>query len=308
VRFVTGENAVFDHSAANTKGEGPNMSASRHLLIVDGNAATRTELAREIGRLGYVVSSAPTAEAAFLALGRADNPDMVLVDSALPDATGRELVARMRRRGVMQPVILIADSASEDEVVAGLDSGADDFMVRPLRLRELGARIRAQLRVSMNRDEADMRIGMLTFRPATRTAFQPFLAQPVQLTEKEAALLGRLCRAEGRPVARDTLLREVWGYSPNAASHTVETHIYRLRRKIEGNPASPQLIVNDQGGYRLAAHEAADVMVAVPAPAVAAAEHVQHGQIASGQIKWAPGRAAKAALVPTMRMVAGGLG
>ncbi len=241
------------------------MSA-RHILIVDSNAAARAELAREVGRLGYIVSHAASGEAASLALTRTSRADLVLVESELPDMEGHALIVRLRRRGVMLPVILLADTATEDDLVTGLDAGADDFLVRPLRPRELAARIRAQFRVSMSREENDMRVGVLTYRPATRTAFQPFLSHPVRLTEKEAALLARLCRAEGRPVSRDTLLREVWGYSPNVSSHTVETHVYRLRRKIEGGPDTPRVVLSDERGYRLATLDVQDEVVVAPAP------------------------------------------
>jgi DNA-binding response OmpR family regulator len=240
----------------------------RHILIVDGDQTARTELGRELSRNGFSVGYANTAEAASLALARATRADLALVAADLPDGDGRDLIHRLRRRGAMLPMILVADSAGEDEVVCGLDAGADDFLVRPLRPRELAARIRAQLRVTVGHDESDLKVGVLTFRPATRVAVHPFLSQPVRLTEKEAALLGRLCRAEGRPVSRQTLLREVWGYSPNVSSHTVETHIYRLRRKIEGNSGTPPILLSEEGGYRLATHEpAVEAQAARPAPA-----------------------------------------
>jgi DNA-binding response OmpR family regulator len=206
-------------------------------------------------RFGYKVSGTATGEAASQILSRAGRADLVLIDTDLPDVDGRDFVAGLRRRGAMLPVILLSDAGAEDDVVAGLDAGADDYIVRPIRIRELGARIRAQFRITMGRDEEDLQIGVLTFRPSTRTAFHPFLAQPVRLTEKEAALLARLCRAEGRPVSRQTLLREVWGYSPAVSSHTVETHIYRLRRKIEGMEGAPPIVLSDDGGYRLSTGE-----------------------------------------------------
>jgi DNA-binding response OmpR family regulator len=242
------------------------MNASKQILIVDGDAKARAELAREVGRLGYTVSSAPTAEAASLALARQGRADLVLIETGLPDGDGRDLVGRLRRRGVLLPVILLSAAATEDDVVRGLDAGADDYLVRPLRIRELAARIRAQLRVSIGREESDLQVGALIYRPSTRTAFHPFLPHPARLTEKEAALLARLCRAEGRPVSRQTLLREVWGYNPNVSSHTVETHIYRLRRKIEGAQGTPPIVLSDGGGYRLATIELAEV-AAGPHPA-----------------------------------------
>jgi DNA-binding response OmpR family regulator len=251
--MITVAPPVIAHSAAHAQnGEELAMTAPRHILIVDGDATSRAELAREMARLGYTVGHAASAEAAALALARHRHADLVLIETDLPDGDGRELVARLRRRGVMLPMLLLSATASEDAVVAGLDAGADDYLVRPLRPRELVARIRAQLRVAVGLEETDLRVGLLTYRPSTRTAFQPFLPQPVRLTEKEAALLARLCHAEGRPVSRETLLREVWGYSPNVSSHTVETHVYRLRRKIEGGSGTPPVVLNDEGGYRLA--------------------------------------------------------
>ena len=237
---------------------------ARHILIVDGNVSARNDLARQVAGMGYKVTGAASAEAASSLLCRASRADLVLIDTDLPDGDGRDLVVALRHRGVMLPMILLSDAASEDDIVAGLDAGADDYMVRPLRIREFAARIRAQFRITIDRDEDDLRVGVLTYRPATRTAFHPFLPQPVRLTEKEAALLARLCRAEGRPVSRQTLLREVWGYSPSVSSHTVETHIYRLRRKIEGSPATPPIVLSDEAGYRLSTGE--------PAPATAHAE------------------------------------
>lgn len=243
------------------------MNAPKHILIVDGDAAARTELGREIGRLGYSVSYATTAEDASRALVRATRPDLALIKAELPDCNGHELVARLRRRGALLPLILLADFASEDDIVWGLDAGADDYVTRPLRIRELVARIRAQLRASICQEPGDLRVGLLTFRPATRTVVHPFLPRPVRLTEKEAALLGRLCRAEGRSVSRETLLREVWGYSPTVSSHTVETHVYRLRRKIEGGPSVPPILLSDDGGYRLATGEAAKPLLDEMGPA-----------------------------------------
>lgn len=234
------------------------MNTSRHILIVDSDPRSSGALAREIGRLGYATTQVETAaEATTQALFRARPVDLLIVDTSLADSDGRELVARLRRRGMVLPVILMSDEASEEDVVWGLDAGADDFLIRPLRPRELGARIRALLRTAAGRDESDVQIGPVTFRPSSRTVFNPALPRPVRLTEKEAALLHRLCRAEGQPVTRQTLLREVWGYSPNVSSHTVETHIYRLRRKIEPGSDLPSVLVNEEGGYRLVAEAAA---------------------------------------------------
>jgi len=228
------------------------MSAPRHILIVDGNPRSRGELTREISQLGYTVTQATSAaDAMSVTLFMTSRIDLLLVDTDLPDADGRELVSRLRRRGMAMPIILLSAVACEDDVVWGLDAGADDYVVGGLRVRELAARIRAQFRVAVAPDDADIQIGPVTYRPGSRTVFRPGMVRSTRLTEKEAALLLRLCSAEGEPVSRQTLLREVWGYSPAVSSHTVETHIYRLRRKIEPSAGAPVLLLNEGGGYRL---------------------------------------------------------
>jgi DNA-binding response OmpR family regulator len=230
------------------------MNTPRHILIVDGDAGARDELAREVARHGYSVTQVATAaDATSMALFLTARVDLMLIDTDLPDADGRELVSRLRRRGVTAPIIVLSSAGEEDDMVWGLDAGADDYIVRPPRPRELAARIRAQFRVATAPAEGDIRIGPITYRPASRTVYRPGMTRCTRLTEKEAALLLRLCSADGRPVSRQTLLREVWGYSPAVTSHTVETHIYRLRRKIESGSGSPMLLLNEDGGYRLAA-------------------------------------------------------
>jgi DNA-binding response OmpR family regulator len=228
------------------------MSTPRHILIVDGDQGSRGELVREVSRLGYTVTQVGSAaDATSVALFLTRRVDLLLVDTDLPDADGRELVSRLRRRGLPVPVIVLSNAGGEDDVVWGLDAGADDYIVRPLRPRELAARIRAQFRVAVSPDDSDVQIGPVTYRPGSRMVYRPGMARSTRLTEKEAALLLRLCSAEGRPVSRQTLLREVWGYSPAVSSHTVETHIYRLRRKIEADNGAPALLLNEDGGYRL---------------------------------------------------------
>jgi DNA-binding response OmpR family regulator len=228
------------------------MSNRRNILIVDANRAAREALAGQLATFGFgVLHAGSAAEVAPLLLMRAARIDLALIETDLPDGDGRELVSRLRRRNAVLPLILLSALASEDDVVWGLDAGADDFVIRPLRVRELVARIRAQFRSADVREDGDLRIGPVVFRPTSRTLLHPDLPCAVKLTEKESALLMRLCRADGRPVSRQALLHEVWGYSPTASSHTVETHIYRLRRKIEPRPDSPCLLVSETGGYRL---------------------------------------------------------
>ncbi len=228
------------------------MNTQRHVLISDIDPAASADLAETIAAAGFLVTCVTSAaETMALAFSRTVRVDLLLLDTDLPDADGREVVSRLRRRGIGVPMLLMSNSSAEDDVVWGLEAGADDYLVRPLRPRELIARLNAQFRAAITRDEADVRIGPALFRPSSRTLLHPDVARPLRLTEKEASLLRRLCESDGRPVSRQTLLREVWGYSPDVSSHTVETHIYRLRRKLEPLAQSPALLVNEGGGYRL---------------------------------------------------------
>lgn len=259
------------------------MTTPRHILIVDGDPGTRGALAREVARLGYGVTQARSAaDATSAALFLMAGIDLMLIDTDLPDGDGRELVARLRKRGVAVPMIVLSSADAEDDVVWGLDAGADDYIVRPVRPRELAARIRGQFRAAASPGDGDIRIGPVTYRPETRTVYRPGLARPTRLTEKEAALLLRLCGAGGRPVSRQTLLREVWGYSPAVSSHTVETHIYRLRRKIEPEAGRSMLLLNENGGYRLRLGPVAEIEVAgwsIPAALGSAAATVMDARV-----------------------------
>ena len=141
------------------------------------------------------------------------------------------------------------------DVVQALDAGASDYVNKPFHLAELMARLRAQIREHDTSEDAVLPIGPYHFRPGTRTLHEPVSNVQMRLTQKEVTILKCLHRASGRPVSRQTLLQEVWGYSSAARTHTVETHIYRLRRKIEPDPAHPIVVVNDGGGYSLGDRE-----------------------------------------------------
>jgi DNA-binding response OmpR family regulator len=228
------------------------MASYKTILIVEADTANRENLAARLIDVGFRVKQAATvADAAALALARDSRINAVILDIDFPDGDGRDLCARLRRHGVKVPVIMLSGDDSEEHVVRGLDSGANDFVVRPFRFAELHARLRAQLRMFEGSEDVSFRIGPYVFRPAAKLLQDPAGGRRIRLTEKEAAVLKYLYRAEGRPVARDVLLREVWGYNPNTDSHTVETHIYRLRRKVEPDPGRISLLINDGGGYRL---------------------------------------------------------
>jgi DNA-binding response OmpR family regulator len=244
------------------------MPAQRTILIVDGQDYVRTTLAAQLSSDGWfrVRHVATAAEAAAITAARDSRIDIVLMEMALPDGDGRELCARLRRQGVKIPIVMLGEFASEADVIAGLDAGANDFVQKPFRMAELLARLRAQLRAFETSEDVAFRIGPYIFRPSAKVLQDPVGNRRIRLTEKEAAVLKYLYRAEGRPVGRHTLLHEVWGYNPAADSHTVETHIYRLRRKIEPDPGQIRILVNVGGGYRLCGDDADDAMPARATP------------------------------------------
>jgi len=149
------------------------------------------------------------------------------------------------------PIVMLTGSDEEADVVRGLDSGANDYVAKPFRLAELLARLRAQLRIFENSEDAVFAIGPYVFRPSAKLLQDPVANRRIRLTEKEAAILKFLYRAGTRPVPRQVLLNEVWGYNAAVTTHTLETHIYRLRQKIEPDPQISRLLLTEGGGYRL---------------------------------------------------------
>ncbi len=229
------------------------MTGERPILIVDDDTALRSMLAEQLAVDGeFVASSAETAgEAEAKMTAREARYDAVILDVGLPDGDGRDLCARLRRGGIKVPIIMLTGSDQETDVVRGLDSGANDYIAKPFRMAELLARLRAQLRIFENSEDAVFTIGPYTFRPAAKLLQEPARNRRIRLTEKEAAILKFLYRAGTRPVARQVLLNEVWGYNAAVTTHTLETHIYRLRQKIEPDPSNARLLVTEGGGYRL---------------------------------------------------------
>jgi len=147
--------------------------------------------------------------------------------------------------------VMLTAAGSESDTVLGLDAGANDYVTKPFRLHELLARLRAHLRQSEHSDDAVLRIGPYTFQPGAKLMVDGSGRKKVRLTEKETAILKYLYRAGDRVIGRDTLLGEVWGYNAGVTTHTLETHVYRLRQKIERDPAHAEILVTEPGGYRL---------------------------------------------------------
>ncbi len=163
---------------------------------------------------------------------------------------GREVCRLLRKSKVRCPIIMLTAADSEADTILGLESGANDYVTKPFRFGVLLARIRAQLRSHEQSEDAVFQIGHYTFRPSAKLLLDEH-NKKVRLTEKETSILKYLYRAGERVVGREILLPEVWGYNSGVTTHTLETHIYRLRQKIEKDPANARLLVTEPGGYKL---------------------------------------------------------
>ena len=229
------------------------MATDRSILIVDDDQSLREALAEQLQVDGEfnAEQAASISEAEARLIGNETRLDALILDVGLPDGDGRDLCVKLRRKGVKLPIIMLTGSDDEADVVRGLDSGANDYIAKPFRLAELLARLRAQLRIFENSEDAVFTIGPYTFRPSAKLLQEPVRSRRIRLTEKEAAILKFLYRAGTKPVARQILLNEVWGYNAAVTTHTLETHIYRLRQKIEPDPSNARLLVTEGGGYRL---------------------------------------------------------
>lgn len=226
------------------------MSQVRKILIVDDDVDLRASLAEQLAlHEEFVVVEVGTAGEG-IAAARGQSPDLAIFDVGLPDMDGREAVRLLRREKFASPIILLTGQVSDADTVLGLEAGANDYVSKPFRFNVLLARIRAQLRQFEQSDDATFVIGPYVFHPRSKHLTNS-RGSKLRLTEKEAAILRFLHKAAPNIVTRDVLLRDVWGYNPNVTTHTLETHIYRLRQKIEENPVRAKLLVTDAGGYRL---------------------------------------------------------
>jgi DNA-binding response OmpR family regulator len=227
------------------------MPSAKRVLLVDDDTMLRSSLAEQLAATGEY---APV-EAGSAAEGRAKAKDglyeFMILDVGLPDGDGRKLCRALRDDGVSCPIVLLTAADSDADTIEGLESGANDYITKPFRFAVLMARIHAHLRNHEQSEEAVYRIGPYTFRPSAKLLIDP-TEKKIRLTEKETNILKFLYRS-GDTVARETLLHEVWGYNPAVTTHTLETHIYRLRQKIENNPGQAQILVTESGGYRLVA-------------------------------------------------------
>lgn len=226
------------------------MRGLRTVLIVDANEPLRRSLAEQLGLNGEFTCRESHNGALALETLKRERLDAVLLDVDLPDMDGCELCRLIRLAGFSIPVLMLSATESDAAAISALDAGANDYVAKPFRINVLLARLRAHLRQNDFNDDSVLTIGPYAFRPSAKLLSDVGGRRKVRLTEKEAAILKFLYRA-GRTIGRDTLLGEVWGYNTGVTTHTLETHVYRLRRKIERNPGKAEILVTEPGGYRL---------------------------------------------------------
>lgn len=226
------------------------MANISQILVVDDEEDLRAVLAEQLTlHEDFGVLSAGTAADALQA-AKAERIDCVVMDVGLPDMDGREAVKIMRKNGFRGPIIMLTGHTSDADTILGLEAGANDYVVKPFKFAVLLARIRAQLRQYEASEDAVFSVGPYTFKPGAKLLLSE-KGSKLKLTEKETAILRYLYRAGQKVVARDLLLQEVWGYNSAVTTHTLETHIYRLRQKIENDPSNARILVTEAGGYKL---------------------------------------------------------
>jgi DNA-binding response OmpR family regulator len=226
------------------------MTSARKILIVDDDTELAGTLVEQLALHEEFEAEAVETAAKGMAVAKNGHIDLVIMDVGLPDLDGREVVRILRKNGFKAPIIMLTGHDTDSDTILGLESGANDYVSKPFRFAVLLARIRAQLRQHEASEDAVFNIGPYTFRPSSKLLVNP-KGNKVRLTEKETAILRYLYRAGQRPVSREILLQEVWGYNSGVTTHTLETHIYRLRQKVERDAANPAILVTEAGGYKL---------------------------------------------------------
>ena len=226
------------------------MSTARKIIIVDDDDDLREPLREQLAL--HDEFDVTTADNAALALDqlKTDRFDLMILDVGLPDMDGREACKVLRKNGFKAPIIMLTGNDSDADMILGLDAGANDYVTKPFKFAVLLARIRAQLRQHEQSEDAVFSLGHYTFKPASKVLVDE-AGSKVRLTEKETSILKYLYRAGEKVVTRDVLLHEVWGYNAGVTTHTLETHIYRLRQKIERDPSNAEILVTETGGYKL---------------------------------------------------------
>ena len=177
--------------------------------------------------------------------------DLVLIHKSVADIDAHSVCRILRRNGVRIPLIVLDPDGGDTDVILGLEYGASDYVTGRTHLGVLLARIRAHLRQFDQSEDARFQCGPFVFRPGDKVLVHKTTNESVHLTPKETRILLLLCRYQGLSVRRGELLEKIWGFRSDVPTHTLESHIHRLRQKIETDPSSPSVILSVEGGYQL---------------------------------------------------------
>ena len=220
------------------------------ILLIEDEPDIALGLSMDLEAEGHTVETVADGLTASLR-GREPHWDLILLDVMLPKRDGFEVLRDLRRAGVRTPILMLTARAQEAEKVMGLELGADDYVTKPFSPRELRARVKALLRRAVPTSQTSIiRFGDCELDPAKPELRRAGL--PVEITALEFRLLDALLRNAGKVLSRDKIIELVWGPDTHIIDRVIDSHIVKLRRKVERDPADPRLIVSVRGiGYRL---------------------------------------------------------
>ncbi len=227
------------------------MTGTRRILLVDDDATLLEMLSEQLSLDGEFETATANTGARALELVKARQFDVIILDIGLPDIDGRAACRKLREMGVKCPIIMLTGADTDADAILGLEAGANDYITKPFRLGVFLARLRAHIRQHERSDDAVFTIGPYVFKPGAKLLVNDKTRKKIRLTDKETSILKYLYRAGSRVITRDVLLDQVWGYNAGVTTHTLETHVYRLRQKIEADPSEARILVTEAGGYRL---------------------------------------------------------
>lgn len=228
------------------------MTHTYNILLVDDDDDLRENLAMQLSFHEEFKTQQCDNGKSGIETVKDQDFDLIILDVGLPDIDGREVCRMMRKTGINTPIIMLTANASEADTILGLDAGANDYVTKPFEFGILLARVRAHLRQHLISEDASYPVGHYVFKPGDKILTDEETGEKIRLTEKETAILKFLKRAEGATISREKLLNEVWGYNANITTHTLETHVYRLRQKIESDQTKAKIILTESGGYSMA--------------------------------------------------------
>ena len=223
---------------------------SPRLLIVDADAYLRANLRQQFFAEGFQDIFDVGSVTGLNATLEDANPDLILLDLQMPDCNGVEICKRFRSNGFVKPIVMLTDKNAESDIIEGLKAGANDYVKKPIRMGDLLACINMQLRQFKVSDDVRFELAGLNFVPANKILYKIGCARIQALTEKETKILQVLHSAFPESVTKGELLTEVWGMRDGLTTHTLETHIYRLRQKI-GRMTETPIVITTENGYRL---------------------------------------------------------